>query len=119
MVSIEKIAENYGVVLYVIIKGDKWCEMNGEDKYINKSWSTANEIWLGIYEDEELKTLSFFHELGHVFNQKIDYTTIYQMEKAIWDIAFSIANKFDYIFSTKAREWSYKQLETYLEKSQG
>lgn len=89
--------------------------MNGEDKYFGRSWVSGNEIWLGIYEDEELKILSFFHELAHVFNKRfpLNYITKYQMEKAVWNTAFLVARKYGYTFSEKAIEWADKQLETY------
>ena len=70
---IESICEEHGVKLHVITHGDEYCVANGEDVYINASYSTGNmagspEIWIDIYEDEELKMISFFHELGHVFD---------------------------------------------------
>ena len=88
---IQEIADKYGVKLYEVKKGDKYCEANGEENYHNSSYCAGSiyckcgaggcdnnaEIWLGFYDDDELRLISFFHELGHVTNDiKWDETPI-------------------------------------------
>ena len=126
---IEKIAEKYNVELYEIVKGDEYCQANGEENYHNYSYCAGSiyckcgaggynnnsEIWLGFYDDEELKLISFFHELGHVTDDtKWDGIPLkYTSEKSAWDKGYEIAKEYGVKFSRKSKGWATKQLNSY------
>lgn len=114
-----KICEKYKIILHEVKIGDKYCIANGNDNYINHSCCAGKtEIWLGIYENEELKTLSFFHELSHCLDP-IDWSvnanefTAYSQEKFIWYVTYVLAERYNIYFSIGAKKWAEKQLETY------
>lgn len=88
---------------------------NIEFHYRNRSESSFYEIFLGLYEDEELRVASFFHELGHCTNTARGYSK-YHLEKTCWDIGFAKAKEYGFIFSEKTLTWCAEQLETYKEE---
>lgn len=111
-----EIAKDYGIAIITSVqKGDEECEANGEDIYINQSYSCHGHIWIGIYEDPELELISFFHEIGHCTqtNENIKGLTYYQIEEDAWKRGYEIAKKYKISFSPRARRWSKKQLKTY------
>lgn len=114
---INKIAEDHKIKITQIVDGDAYCIANGIDNYINQSWCCFDEIWLGIFDDEECHFLSFFHEMGHILDKSAwhldEKATKFDIEKAAWDVGFKLANKYGVSFSDKAIKWGQKQLETY------
>jgi len=85
-ITIHNIALEYGINIIQVEKDDKYCEANGEHNYTNASYVAGNDIWLGMYEDNELRILSFFHEMGHLVDKTdwtidADETTTYKAEK--------------------------------------
>lgn len=75
-----------------------------------------DEISIGIYTDEELRLISFFHELGHTqSNYKYDPRDVYwDMELHAWKVGLTIAYKMWERFSHHALTWADKQLSTYV-----
>ena len=117
MKSLYLIAKKHNIKLTNITLNDKHCKSNGEDYYINKSYSAGRKIWLGVYENSELKTISFFHELGHcVGYHPNDYTNwlVYDIEKLAWKEGLKIAQLNGYSFSKKTMKWAVQQLHTYI-----
>ena len=122
-----RLCDEYEIKFTQIITGDEYCKVNGEDSYINRSISTGHiscekygnntraDIDIGIYQDEELKLISFFHELGHVTDdlKKHSRLTIYQIEKRAWEVGYELAKKERITFSVKAQVFARKCLETY------
>lgn len=106
------ISKKYGIKkFHKIEKGDQYCEWNGDDSYINKSYICgSDEIEIGIYEDEELMIASFFHEIGHITETK---NNEYNSEEKAWKIGFKLAKKHGYTFSDNTYKWCEKQLNTY------
>ena len=125
MKSIIDIAGDYNVILTEIKDGDGYCQSNGIDTYINSSYCTGHigntdsrdlpEIYLGIYEDQELRLISFFHELGHVTSDiKFDEgITKYDIERDAWIKGLRIAQTHGIYFSFKAKRWAVGELKTY------
>lgn len=116
-IDYKKICEYYGVDLRKIKIGDKYCEANGEDTYINSSYFAGGkdpEIFLGIYDDKELEKISFFHELGH-FLENLDRSncSTYDIEAEAWRVGFEVAKGFQITFTDNALKWANDQLETY------
>jgi hypothetical protein len=115
MINYKKIAREFGVDLIIIKKGDGWCSANGEETYIDRSFAIIpNAIYLGIYKSQELKTLSFFHELAHCTGKfRGNFKDMYGIEKAVWNYTFTLAKERGYTFSKASEEWVKKQLQTY------
>jgi hypothetical protein len=117
MTNILDLITKNNITLHLISKGDKFCKANGEETYINSSYSAINEIWLGIYDDAEIKNLSLFHEVAHCLIEKnTDFDNVYELERTVWNNTFDIAEKCDVTFSKEAIKWADKQLKTYKNK---
>jgi len=108
----QEIAKKYGMKVIHVKEGDEHCEANGIDTYINKSYSCGNTIYLGIYQNSELKLLSFFHEVGHWIDKNISIIK-YEREKKAWKLGYKLAKQYGVFFSDRANEWANKQLNTY------
>jgi hypothetical protein len=110
------VAKDYGIpIITGVQKGDEECKANGEDSYINRSYNCHDQIWIGIYEDQELELVSFFHEVGHCTqtNENVKGLTYYQIEEDAWRRGYEIAKKYGIKFSRNAKKWAKSQLETY------
>ena len=107
------ISKKYGIKkFHKIEKGDQYCIWNGEDSYINKSYICGNdEIEIGIYENDELMIASFFHELGHITDQKVK--GYYNSEEDAWKIGFKLAKEHGYSFCDDTYKWCEEQFNTY------
>lgn len=126
---IREIAKKYNVKLYEVEKGDKYCQANGEESYHNTSYSAGSiyckcgaggcennaEIWLGFYDEDEYRLLSFFHELGRVTDDtnRDGIGTDYISEKAAWDNGYELASEYGIKFTRKAKGWATRQLNSY------
>lgn len=110
-----QIVKDFNITLIEIIPNDEYCKANGIETYLNKSWLIGNNtIQLGIYDDEELKLISLFHEIGHTQDKSNkDNLTIFQIEKQAWEIGYQIAEKYNIYFSNNAKNWALEQLNTY------
>lgn len=113
----EKISKKYNVKLNFVQKGDKFCEANGEDIYINNSYCTFDEIWIGIYEDEEKKLAFFFHEIGHIIDP-IDWSlncnnSKNEMELWAWEIGFKLAKSYGIVFNKEIYDWAKMKSDSY------
>ncbi len=110
------------LIVIQIYPTDKYCKANGIDTYMNTSYCTGHiknkaNIFIGIYNDEELKILSFFHELAHVIGRPDDFATKYLNEKYTWALSYELAKQYNINFSKKAKRWARIALSTY--KSHG
>jgi len=94
-------------------------QLSQEDESVNNhSYIADNEIILGDYEDDELKLISFFHELGHhlipfSLKKELDFNTLL-IELECWRLGVLEAHKFGVLFSDKAIEWGYNQAFSYV-----
>lgn len=98
------------------------------ERYNNKSWATfyfikpiipdasLGEITIGVYDNNEYKEISFYHELGHcLVDYPNNYKDIseYKLEKLAWKEGLKIAKQNNIYFSTNALRWAVQQLYTY------
>jgi hypothetical protein len=93
---IDDIVDKYNITLYYVEPGDEFCQAGGESNYINLSYNIGRKIWLGIYDDDNKKIASFFHEVGRIIDPidwsvNADETTTYKSEKWAWEIGFKLA----------------------------
>lgn len=113
-----KIALEYNLTIIQVEKNDEHCIANGIDNYINRSYIAGRDVYLGIYNNEELKVASLFHELGHTLIEKDfinEFTSVYEIEKRAWDLGFLVADMYDVMFTNETYDWCLKQLNTYID----
>ena len=103
--NLERIAAQYGATLSYD---------NGWDK--DRCASSGKQIWYGDYDDEELLTISIFHELGHVRHStySMGYMSKFEEEAAAWFDGLQLAAKHGIMFSPEALHWAHRQLCTYF-----
>jgi hypothetical protein len=108
------IAKNYNVICHIVQAGDGWCQANGEEKYIDTSYCTDTEIWVGIYENKDWETVSFFHELGHILSPPQE--NIWLQELNAWTIGLQEAAKYGYVINEPSifNECIVPRLNTYF-----
>jgi len=73
----------------------------------------GNEIFIGMYSDNEFKLISFFHELGHKNLQKYPYSTLLT-ELECWHMGIEIAKAYDILFSDRAIKFGFEKALTYV-----
>lgn len=116
---ISECKSKYNITTILVKAGDINCKNNGIDSYINRSacYGCPPTIELGIYDDPELKLISFFHEVGHFLDpvtwSKVGWATMYDMESSAWVYAYGIALEYGITFSDNAKSWAKVQLESY------
>ena len=90
-----------------------------EDK--NNGGSSGNEIWLGEFDDVDLLTIAFFHELAHCLSHNIlphrKYcSSILADEGFAWEYGFELASQYGYTWDIKHKVYKYaeKNLLSYV-----
>lgn len=94
--------------------------------FVNRSFHIGGStIVLGIYDDPELRTASFFHELGHLY---LDHKSMishglydsvpYFHEVYAWKCGMEMAREMSIGFSNETMEWCKSQLAGYLKNLQ-
>lgn len=102
-----RIAEKYGVTV-------QW---DTENDCVNRSWCSGRDIFLGQYDDEELRCISFFHELGHSVTELPpfeDWPYSHYDEAVAWRVGLALAEAEGLAFSDIARAWAATELLTYF-----
>jgi hypothetical protein len=98
------------------------------EDWVDRSCLAGREIELGIYDDPELRLVSFFHELGHYLDDKrcleeegtvpgphsSPVQLTYDRELMAWRMGLLTALDEGYQFSEKAIVWADEQLWTYV-----
>ncbi len=111
LITIESLAKELGIKL--IYNSD-----SSDDLLYNECAQAGGTFWIGEYEDEELKLISFFHELGHTiitqeFIKKWEYNT-FIIELECWNLGFEEARKREIFFSDKAIAWGLQKATSYV-----
>ena len=109
--TIEEIAKKYNVTLFDRGKVASYT-------HENKSYAGIilnKHIILGKFDDEEIRTITFFHELGHSQIQDPPLSD-YLVEKLSWKCGLKIAKEHGYKFSRNALKWAANCLRTYYER---
>ena len=107
---IAKIKKNYNDL--IIYEDHAECDKNS-------SAIAGNEIFMGIYDDEDIKIIALFHELGHYLTHKvfsIQTMSTISCESFAWEIGFYIAKQYEleYEYYSKEKKWARQQLLTYI-----
>lgn len=118
-IDVDELAERFKVKLIVV--DDPFVKESGMDWawWLNRSESSGSvsdrpEIIIGAYSDDELKLLSFFHELGHVLTpDPAKLPDMMAVERAAWRIGYAVAESMGVRFSPRAKAWARRQLAAY------
>lgn len=111
--QLQTFADLHNVELIFLVSGDPECLSMGDDYYTNSSFCYGDVILIGLYDDQELKVISFFHELGHILDPDRPHVNKYEMEAVAWKIGIEKAKEYNILFSPETLEWADVQLETY------
>ena len=91
----------------------------------NSGSSAGNEMWLGKFEDKDLLTIAFFHELVHCLYTTIlphnKYcSSILAQEGFCWEYGFELAAQYGFIWDTKHKVYKYAEqnLRSYVWESE-
>jgi hypothetical protein len=120
------LADQFGATVRLITPQD---EIAPHEKYANFSYiqvdAKPKEILLGHFQDEEVCTLFFFHELGHAMLEDLlddptstfseYWCTLYEEEKEAWRLGLDLAKRHQICFSPDTLVWVDYALGTYQE----
>jgi hypothetical protein len=87
---IRQVTQDYNLVVHDVAVEPEWIEANGRDAYQNCSASAGHEIWIGLYDDDDLRCASFLHEVGHTLEHARHPRTRYTIERAAWKIGLHL-----------------------------
>jgi len=110
-----RLTENLNLVITDCSMVNYWETGGTGDKsdYINKSYISGNEIILGIYDNPEFRSISFFHEVGHFLSHKLLGDSEYENERIAWEVGFAVAASHGIFFSEEAEEFANDSLDSY------
>jgi hypothetical protein len=112
---IEKIAKERGIKI-------EFLEVSNFHKFDdikdNCFIAGCDEIFIGIYTDDEFKLISFFHELAHTeisneFIKGVNYNSLL-IEIECWNIAIRIAKSYEILFTDEAIRFGYMKALSYV-----
>lgn len=115
-ILIKDIAKEHNLVLEDGDEDPKLHEKHGmaEEDLANYSFTYANIIVLGFYDDKEVRLASFFHEVGH---KLIEYDpkniTKYEIEEQCWVAGLRLAKQHGIAFGKNVDRYIARCLKTY------
>lgn len=88
-----------------------------DELYKNKSFVSAKDIHIGVYDDPELRSIAFFHEVGHILSSEgFPYEVAYSKpicELHAWDLGLRWAYAHGVRYSGNALRYAFKELSSY------
>lgn len=98
----------------------EYIKANGLDAYTERSSCAAGSnaiVWLGRYKDPEQRSISFFHEVGHLllppdYHWDVGHNSII-CEVQCWQLGLRFAYRKGLSYSDAALRWGYQQALTY------
>ncbi len=91
------------------------------EDYRDQSFAAGADVLLGFYDDIEKKQASFFHEVGHIVDDRggrrhpaRQKEIRYDRELTAWRVGLSLAQLNGYLFSEETIAWCDAQLATYV-----
>jgi len=118
----KKIAKEYGLrVIHVnkknLKKVSEKYDIDKEDLKNNAYIIENEDIILGIFDDNDLKTAAFFHEIGHTLVRESFENLVQDDEMLVeyqaWIEGLRIAKKYKIEFSNKMLKYILKSVNTY------
>jgi len=120
MINYQEIGDRYGIKIYKIERGGKLWEENGEEMYLNRSFCAGrDEIWVGVYDDEDEEVASFFHELGHCISHSFDNLhhsefRMFHVELDAWMLGLTEAYKHNYLIKPSTFKFITDCINSYV-----
>lgn len=107
---IDRIAASYAIKVY----------HDHQDCGTNRGVSSGRDVYLGSFDDADIKLVAFFHELGHSLSHTVTkqdtFMSVVSSEGLAWELGFGIARDFGfkYTYSSKEMVWAREQFKTYI-----
>lgn len=124
--KIKKIAQDFDIKVVNITKNniEKYSKKYSIDKNDLKNNAYIigdDEIILGIFQNPEIKTATFFHEIGHTlvtkhFARLINYDVML-IEYQAWIEGLRVAKKYNYTFSNNVFKYILESLNSYYREA--
>jgi hypothetical protein len=119
--KLKQIANDYDLVLINVTKRniDKYLAHYSIERpnLINNAYIIGDEIILGLYDSNEVRIASFFHEIGHtVITESYSKMTNYDLmlnEYQAWIEGLKIAKRYGYTFTTKTFRYILRSVNSY------
>ena len=110
-----QLAQQFGAAVHQVTPQT---EYSPHEWYFNYSYVylDSGEIQLGYFENEEVRELFLFHELGHMQIEWLDENkvrTLYEEEDEAWQRGLALAQKNGVCFSPDTLTWVDYALSTY------
>jgi hypothetical protein len=90
------------------------------ESFVDKSATCGEEVYVGFYENDELLTASFFHEIGHRIASELSYNMSTDgldfkvaPELIAWLLGIREAARHGVAFSAATLDWALRQALSY------
>jgi len=112
---VSKVKQRFGIeIIDVEQRPDYYKEVGMEERdFIDRSYIIGKDtVVLGVYDNDERRIASLFHELGHTLvvggcGGQLDY------EEVAWKKAVELAIEYNIVFSSDTMLWIDNQVNTY------
>jgi Zn-dependent peptidase ImmA (M78 family) len=114
--DVDKIKRRFNIeIIDVQERPNYYNEVGMEERdFVNKSYIIGNDtVILGIYDNDEQKIASLFHEIGHTLLDR-NYENQFNYEAEAWRIGIELAIEYGISFSHETMLWINKQTNTYI-----
>lgn len=113
--DIDKIKQKFNIEIIDVQERPKYYNEVGmeEEDFVNKSYIIGKDtVVLGIYDNDEQKIASLFHEIGHTLVVE-NYEEQLNYEVEAWRIGIELATEYGISFSDETMSWINRQVDTY------
>lgn len=122
---IKRICEDHGIKLHLMEEifedSEKAKNYDSKEYHTGHSGYAHPDLFVGLYDDDQLKLISFFHELGHhlccvndLYPEYEDLPYYHYGESLAWRIGLNESLKYDVSFNILEINWAVRQLSTYF-----
>jgi len=118
--EMQNIGEAHGLRV-IEMDEDELAHINMDrSSFVDRSWIAGSEMRIGFYTDQEKRTVSFFHEVGHCLARHPEYHVDTEgrcfkvaPELVAWMIGLREAAKHGVHFSAETIDWALSQAISY------
>lgn len=118
-IDYQKIGSHYGITVHKIERDHELWELEGEGVHLKRSFCAGrDEIWIGVYDDEDSEIAAFFHELGHCISPNLsEYdpkNLKFHYELDAWMVGLIEAYKWGYTMNPSTFKYMTECIESYI-----
>lgn len=113
---VDRIKQRFVVEIIDVQERPDYCNEVGMERedFVNRSYIIGNDvIVLGIYDSNEEKMASLFHEVGHILEVG-NYRDQFSREVEAWRIGVELAAEYGISFSRETMLWINNQASSYI-----